>query len=184
MVHLGRPIDRPVAAAVGALLAALLLAACNSPGSDDAADTETRQESSGPFFGECGAVTDDEVHDRLAVTAFDRITRDSVGCVWEVGGEQTPSVTFSWYRGSPIARERAGSELIGRPAEDIEIAGHPGFRGSGINALTGETVICEIGIEFGSDFQHWSVSYGATPPTADPCVVAQELAELSIGRAE
>lgn len=177
--------------AIGVLLATVLvLGACSSGGSDESSDTDSGVDSSGtdtqagPFFGECGSVTDDEVVSLMGVTAFDLITRDSVGCSWEITGESMPSVAFSWYRGSPIARERAGSEMIGRPAEDIEVDGHPGFQGIGYSALTGQAVLCEIGIDFGADFQHWSINYGATPPAADPCEVARELAQLSIGRSE
>lgn len=135
----------------------------------------------GPFFGECSSVTDDEVAAAFGLGAFAAVTRNSVGCEWEsvVGG---PSVTFSWYRGSPIGRERAGSDLIGRPAADVEIGGHEGFMGSAQNEL-GQTVLCEIGLGFGGDFVHWSVTYSNFTPAADACVVARGLAELSAERA-
>nr|WP_206037886.1 DUF3558 domain-containing protein [Rhodococcus sp. HNM0569] len=130
----------------------------------------------GPFFGECGSVTDDEVARAFAVPPFTDVTRNSVGCEWESGGVGGPSVTFSWYRGSPIGRERAGSDLIGRPAEDISIDGNPGFLASA------EDYLCELGVQFGGDFVHWSVTYNGFIPTADPCDVARELAELSVSR--
>lgn len=135
----------------------------------------------GPFFGECSSVTDDEVAAAFGLGTFATVTRNSVGCEWEtvVGG---PSVTFSWYRGSPIGRERAGSNLIGRPAADVEIGGHEGFMGSAQNEL-GQIVLCEIGLQFGGDFVHWSVTYSDFTPAADACVVARRLAELSVERA-
>lgn len=190
VVELGRRSRRGFGAVGAGLATVVLLAGCggerapNEPDQAPSSSAEVDAGEGGPFFGECGSVTDEEVRERLAIPAFDIVTRDSVGCVWEVAGQWNPSVTFSWYRGSPIARERAGSELIGRPAEDIEIAGRPGFQGIGYNAQTGAPVLCEIGIDFGADFQHWSVTYGQWPPTADPCEVARELAELSIERAQ
>ncbi len=131
----------------------------------------------GPFFGECGSVTDDEVAEAFAMPPFTAVTRNSVGCEWEVAGAGGPSVTFSWYRGSPIGRERAGSELIGRPATTIDIQGHPGF------VASSGGILCELGVEFGGDFIHWSVMYANARPAADPCEVARVLAELSVSRA-
>ncbi|EOM75575.1 DUF3558 domain-containing protein [Rhodococcus rhodnii] len=162
------------------VIAAAGLTAC---GGDDAPPAPPQAAASGeaepgPFFDECGAVTDDEVARAFAVPGFTTVTRNSVGCEWEVAGTSGPSVTFSWYRGSPIGRERAGSELIGRAASDIEIAGQPGFVASAGNYL------CELGVAFGGDFVHWSIMYGESAPTADPCDVARELAETSISRAE
>ncbi|NLG55176.1 MAG: DUF3558 domain-containing protein [Rhodococcus sp.] len=170
----------PIAAA---LAAAVLLTSC---GSDDAGDDGSspapgsgsgafEPTDPGPFLGECGSVTDAEVAEQFGMPIA-LITRNSVGCEWEVGGIGGPSVTFSWYRGSPIGRERAGSELIGRPAKDIAIDGNPGF----VAAASG--VLCELGVQFGGDFAHWSVMYGDAHPVNDPCAVAQSLAETSVSR--
>ena len=110
------------------------------------------------------------------------VTRNSVGCEWGVyvGG---PGVGFSWYRGSPVGRKRTGSDLIGRPAADVEIGGRAGFMGSYQNEL-GQTTLCEIGVEFGGDFVHWSVSYSNLTPVADACVVARDLATTSVERVQ
>ncbi len=160
----------------------LLLTGCGSGSSDaDATTTQAAGPSKpaplGPFFGECGSVSDDEVKTAFAVSQLPVVYRNSVGCVWEASGPQGPSVSFSWYRGSPIGREAAGSGLIGRPPEKIEVAGHSGFEGS-IDGL------CEIGVQYGDDFFHWSVTYAGTPPTAQPCDVARKLAELTASRAK
>nr|WP_296776785.1 DUF3558 domain-containing protein [Rhodococcus sp. (in: high G+C Gram-positive bacteria)] len=159
---------------------ATLLVGCGSgeDAQDQAASTTADPGAAGPFFGQCGSVTDDEVVKAFVVPAFTMITRNSIGCEWEVAGYSGPSVSFSWYRGSPIQRERSGSELIGRPADDIELDGHPGFSAATDNSL------CEVGVQFGKDFMHWSVTYGDQPPTADPCGVAKQLAELTVERAQ
>lgn len=132
----------------------------------------------GPMFGECGSVTDDEVVAALGVGTFTAITRNGVGCEWTISGSTGPSATFSWYRGSPIGRERAGSDLIGRPAADITIDGHAGFMASNAG------VLCELGISFGGDFVHWSVNYGLGSPPRDPCGVGRSLMELTVSRAQ
>ncbi len=174
---------RAALAAAGVIVVAATAAGCGS--SDDAAtaaptSTAPSVTEPGPFFAECAGVSDDEVAGRFGLGSFEAVTRNSVGCEWEiyVGG---PSVSFSWYRGSPIGRERAGSDLVGRPAADVEIGGNPGFLGSAENG-DGRTVLCEIGVQFGGDFIHWSVSYGLFAPVADPCDVARELAVLSVER--
>ncbi|WP_430333813.1 DUF3558 domain-containing protein [Rhodococcus sp. ACT016] len=171
---------------VGALPAAavLLLTGCGGSGADerslgDAAASTTRD--AGPFFGECGSVTDDEVAKAFGVPGFATVVRNSVGCEWQSSvqdGQGSPHVSFSWYRGSPIGRERAGSELIGRPATDVEIGAHPGF----VSSLSSR--LCELGVQFGDDFVHWSISYAGAAPTADPCRAARQLAELTVERAQ
>lgn len=150
----------------------------DAPAATPAAPVRPEPTEPGPFIDECGAVTDAEVTEAFGMPPFTRITRNSVGCVWEVGGANGPSVTYSWYRGSPIGRERAGSELVGRPAADIEIGGHPGFIASAASYL------CELGVQFGGDFVHWSIMYGNSRPTHDPCQVARTLAEKTVERAQ
>lgn len=170
---------------VGALLAAvpLLLAGCGGAGSEERASGDAPASTagdSGPFFGECGSVTDAEVAKAFGVPGFGTVVRNSVGCEWQLSaqdGQGSPHVSFSWYRGSPIGRERAGSELIGRPATDVEIGGNPGFVASLSSRL------CELGVQFGDDFVHWSIAYVDAAPTADPCRAAQQLAELTVERA-
>ncbi|WP_408014513.1 DUF3558 domain-containing protein [Rhodococcus spongiicola] len=125
-------------------------------------------------------VTDDEVAGAFAIRGFATVVRNLVGCQWQMSaqdGQGAPHVSFSWYRGSPIGRERADSELIGRPANDIEVGGHPGFVASGSGRP------CELGVQFDDDFVHWSTWYAGEVPTADPCAAARQLAELTVSRA-
>ncbi len=160
---------------------AALLAGCGSSDTDaadtsiEAAPTTTGAYEPGPFFGECGSITDAEVQTAFGAGPFSQITRNSVGCQWETVGFSGPGVSFSWYRGSPIGRERAGSELIGRPAKDIEIGGNPGFEAE-------QGGLCEIGVQFGDDFFHWSITYADQPAARPPCDVGNELAQLTVER--
>ncbi|MDV8021936.1 DUF3558 domain-containing protein [Rhodococcus sp. IEGM 1330] len=158
---------------------AVLIAGCGGAEEDAAAPEDTAPTTAayepGPFFGECGSITDAEVQSAFGAGPFAQITRNSVGCQWETTGFGGPGVSFSWYRGSPIGRERAGSELIGRPAKDIEIDGNPGFEAE-MGAL------CEIGVQFGDDFFHWSITYSFEPAARPPCDVGNELATLAVER--
>lgn len=164
--------------ALGALTL-VLVAGCgndsDSSTSEPATPTAPKVSPLGPFFGECGSVTDDEVRDAFGVPSL-QVTRNSVGCVWEVGGPLSPSVSFSWYRGSPIGREAAGSGLIGRPPETIQIDGHEAFQGQ----IPGD--LCEIGVGYGDDFYHWSVTWAGQQGPVDPCQVARNLAEKTAQR--
>lgn len=180
LVHLARKVA--LAAAAGSVgIAAVACGSADEP-APAATSTAPAVTDPGPQFDECAGLTDDEVANRFGLGAFDVVTRNSVGCEWElfVGG---PSVSFSWYRGSPIGRERAGSDLIGRPAVDVEIGGQPGFMGSFQNEL-GQTVLCEIGVQFGDDFIHWSVTYANFTPVDDACAVAREFATVSVERVD
>lgn len=168
----------PGTVVLGSALLAVLAGCGFGDDASDEPDPSSVAAGPAPFFGECGSVTDQEVRDSLVVPVLTAVTRNSVGCEWEAAGFTGPSVSFSWYRGSPIDRERSGSELIGRPADDIEIGGQPAFLAST------DGYLCEVGVDFGPDFVHWSVTYGDRSPTADPCEVATDLAELSIERAE
>lgn len=155
---------------------------CGSDASDDQSDSRASSpvagpSDPGPMFAECGAVSDDEVASAFLVGGFATVTRNGVGCEWETAGRTGLSVSFSWYRGSPIGRERAGSDLLGRPADDITIGGQPGFIAST------QGVLCELGISYGGDFVHWSVNYGSLAPPTDPCTVARSLMELTVARA-
>ncbi|RVW01102.1 DUF3558 domain-containing protein [Rhodococcus xishaensis] len=168
----------------GVLVCVSVLVGCGATDVDaeaDAATTATADvQGSGPFVGECGSVTDGEVAAAFGVSGFATVIRNSVGCEWQMsaqGSQGAPHVSFSWYRGSPIGRERAGSELIGRPATDIEIGGQPGFVASSSSRL------CELGVQFDDDFVHWSIAYAGQIPTADPCEAARRLAELTVARA-
>lgn len=164
-----------------ALLSGALMAGCSSGGgstSSEAPATSTPKVSPiGPFFGECGRVTDDEVATISAQPKFPTVFRNSVGCVWQVDvlGD-TPRVSFSWYRGSPIGREASGAGLIGRPTTPIQVQGHPGFRGSETSR------ICEVGVQYGDDFFHWSVTSGLQDPPTDMCSAAVKLADLTASR--
>ena len=150
----------------------------NSSTASPSSTPSTKVAALGPFFGECGSVTDDEVAEALDQPKLPIVTRNSVGCVWESGSLLSPHVSFSWYRGSPIGREAQGSGGIGRPPEKITIDGHDGFAGS----LEGR--LCEIGVQFGDDFIHWSVSYGGFAPNGDTCDAAKKLATLTVQRAQ
>ncbi|MCJ0979316.1 DUF3558 domain-containing protein [Rhodococcus sp. ARC_M12] len=165
--------------AMAVTVAAILVAGCGGAEDDAAPPGDSAPATSayepGPFFGECGSITDAEVQSAFGAGPFGQITRNSVGCQWETVGFGGPGVSFSWYRGSPIGRERAGSELIGRPAKDIEIDGNPGFEAE-------RGTLCEIGVQFGDDFFHWSITYSDQPAARPPCDVGNELAQLTVER--
>ena len=143
----------------------------------------TQNASHGPFFPECGGLTDQTLAEQTRVTGLVNTARNSVGCQWlQGGGILGPHFSFTWYRGSPIGRERKTEELSRASVEDINIEGHSGFIALGEDPTIGNN-LCEVGIQFQDDFIEWSVSF-SEQPYPDPCDVAKELTRQSIVNAK
>jgi hypothetical protein len=137
----------------------------------------------GPTFPECGGITDQIVGQLTEVPGLVNTAKNSVGCQWLVGGGIVgPHFSFTWFRGSPIGRERKTEELSRTSVDNINIDGHDGFIAVGTDLVAGDN-LCEIGIQFKDDFIEWSVSF-AQQPYPDPCDVAKELARQSIANAK
>jgi Protein of unknown function (DUF3558) len=186
---------RPVKAlAVVAAAMIPVFAACSDPKptSPDVPQTSAPAQSAshGPFFPECGGVSNQTMAEQTRVTGLVNTAKTSVGCQWlQGGGILGPHFSFTWYRGSPIGRERKTEELSRASVEDINIEGHSGFIAMGelldIGRDPNEAVVnlCEIGIQFDDDFIEWSISF-AQEPFPDPCEVAKELTRQSIVNAK
>ena len=143
----------------------------------------TQNASHGPFFPECGGVTDQTLAEQTRITGLVNTARNSVGCQWlQGGGILGPHFSFTWYRGSPIGRERKTEELSRASVEDINIEGHSGFIAIGEDPTIGNN-LCEVGVQFQDDFIEWSISF-AEQPFPDPCDVAKELTRQSIVNAK
>ena len=179
----------PLGFVVVLLAAILVLTGCSDGDSTNQSPT-TNTESApgkageGPFFGECGGVTTEDVARVTGVAGLTNTVNNPSVCEWVTSQDQLgPQFSFNWYRGSPIGRERATIQLSRDSVEDITIDGHSGFMGS-------STGICEIGIAFGADFFEWSISYGllpadgqSNPSDEDICAAAKTLSTQSIENA-
>jgi hypothetical protein len=167
-----------------------LVAGCSGsdPGQPGTAQSSTSRPASavgnhGPFFPQCGGIGDQTVVELTRVTGLVNTAQNSVGCQWLAGGGILgPHFSFSWYRGSPIGRERKTEEVSRTRVEDINIDGHSGFIAIGTAPTMGDN-LCEVGIQFGDDFIEWSVSF-AQKPFPDPCDVAKELTRQSIANSK
>ena len=143
----------------------------------------TQNAAHGPFFPECGGVSDQILAEQTRVTGLVNTARNSVGCQWlQGGGILGPHFSFTWYRGSPIGRERKTEELSRNSVEDVNIEGHGGFVAVGTDPTIGNN-LCEVGIQFQDDFIEWSISF-SQQPFPDPCDVAKELTRQSIVNAK
>ncbi|MBU8811482.1 DUF3558 domain-containing protein [Mycolicibacterium goodii] len=172
-----------------AVLAAAMVPVFAACSTDEPASPEVPQSASptadaarhGPFFPQCGGISDQTVSELTQVPGLVNTATNSSGCQWLQGGSILgPHFSFTWFRGSPIGRERKTEELSRASVEDINIEGHSGFIAVGEDPLTpGDVTLCEIGIQFDDDFIEWSVSY-AQKPYPDPCDVAKELTRQSI----
>jgi hypothetical protein len=170
------------ALAVAAAAIIPVFAACSDsePANPDVPQTAPVESAAhGPFFPECGGISDQEVISQTRVPGLVNTAKTSVGCQWLTGGSIAgPHFSFTWFRGSPIGRERKTEELTRTSVEDVNIEGHDGFIAIGEDPTLG-TNLCEIGIGFQDDFIEWSVSYNEKP-FPDACEVAKELTRQSI----
>src|SRR5689334_10930887 len=170
----GRPTGDPrrsrktKALAVAAAAIIPLLAACsddNNPTGPNVPQSSTPQQNAthGPFFPECGGISDQELAKQTKVQGLVNTAKTSVGCQWLSGGSILgPHFSFTWFRGSPIGRERKTEELSRASVEDITIEGKNGFIATGDDPMLG-TNLCEIGIQLDDDFIEWSISYNQKP---------------------
>jgi uncharacterized protein DUF3558 len=177
---------RLTALTLTAVLLTPLFAACSSgsPRShgQPSSPAETVNAAPGPFLPECGGVSDRTVTGLTGVAGPVTTTRTSVGCQWLAGGGvRGPEFTFSWFRGSPIGRERKTEELSGNSVNDIEIDGHPGFVAIRADAASSD-YYCDVGIQYGGDFIDWSIRV-RKKPSRDLCGIAKELARQTIAAA-
>ncbi|MEU7764107.1 DUF3558 domain-containing protein [Nocardia sp. NPDC049190] len=161
---------------------ALLLAACGSgDGSDDTATPlrpPPKVATLGPFVGECGHVTDDEVRDLAGLGQISQALKNSVSCNWQSAGAGSTSVTFASYRGSPIAREKAWVTTQGRNPETIDVGGRVGFQ-----ALEPTGEVCDLAVQLDDDFFEWSMAFDRfTTRDSNPCDRVRKLAELTVQR--
>jgi hypothetical protein len=174
--------------AIGMATVGSLLAACSqgSSGPNNPASSQPSQKpnaSHGPFFPECGGISDQTVGQLTEVHGLVNAARNSAGCEWlQNGGIMGPHFSFTWYRGSPIGRERKTEELSRTSVEDINIDGHSGFIAVANDPTLGDN-LCEVGIQFHDDFFEWSISY-AEKPFPPPCDIAKELARQSIANSK
>lgn len=171
------------AAAIIGLLAACSDSEPTNPGEVPQTTAPAANAVRGPFFPQCGGVSDQEVTAQTRVPGLVNTAKTSVGCQWLAGGSILgPHFSFTWFRGSPIGRERKTEELSRASVEDINIEGHDGWIAIGEDPILGAN-LCEIGIQFDDDFIEWSISY-IERPFPDPCDVAQELTRQSIVNSE
>lgn len=164
--------------------AVALLAACSGgshgPGNRPSFPTPrtTARATHGPFFPECGGVSDQDLARLTGTTGLVVTARNSVGCQWLVNGSITgPWFSFSWFRGSPIGRERKNEDLTRSAVKDITIEGHSGYIATATDRLG--TRLCDVAIQYEDDFFEWSIQFVKTP-FPDTCAIATELSRRTI----
>jgi hypothetical protein len=174
--------------AVSAMILISTIAGCSDSGDNKPEATTSSSPGSGeghhgPMFPQCGGINDQTVTELTKVSGLNNTARNSVGCQWLAGGGILgPHFSFSWYRGSPIGRERKTEELSRASVDDININGHGGFIAIGNEPNLGDS-LCEVGIQFQDDFIEWSISF-SQKPFPPPCDIAKELTRQSIANSK
>jgi Protein of unknown function (DUF3558) len=155
----------------------------NTPGATTSSAPGNSEGHHGPMFPQCGGINDQTVTELTKVSGLTNTAKNSVGCQWLAGGGILgPHFSFSWYRGSPIGRERKTEELSRASVDDININGHSGFIAVGNEPNLGDS-LCEVGIQFQDDFIEWSISF-SQKPFPPPCDIAKELTRQSIANSK
>ena len=135
----------------------------------------------GPMFPECGGVSDQTVSQLTHLPTL-VTTHNAVGCQWLTRrGVHGPWIFFTWYRGSPIGRERKGDELTRTRVDDITIDGHTGWIAVHTDPALGDNM-CTVAIQYQDDFIEWSIAFSERP-FPDSCAIVKELTGQSIGAA-
>jgi hypothetical protein len=177
---------RKLAVAAGVVAIVASIGACSDSGSGPgqtqgppSTAPQAGNAKHGPMFPECGGISDQTMAQQTRVTGLVNTAKNSIGCQWLAGGGILgPHFSFTWYRGSPIGRERKTEELSRSSVEDINISGHGGFIAVGNDPQLGDS-LCEVGIQFNDDFFEWSVNFNQKP-YPDACNIAKELARQTI----
>jgi hypothetical protein len=174
------PLMVMVVSAVVALVAGCDEDSGPTPGKQPPAPPAKQQAKHGPFFPECGGVSDQTVTQQTKIPGLVNTARNSAGCQWLLdGGIVGPHFSFTWYRGSPIGRERETEVRQRTSVDDITIEGHSGFVAVQADPVAQVDSLCEVGIQFDDDFIEWSISF-AEQPFPPPCDIAKELTRQSI----
>lgn len=167
---------------------ALLSAACSGgpigpgPQASSSSSSRTGQAKHGPFFPECGGVDTQTLAELTGMGGLVVTARNPQGCQWLVNGSiNGPWFSFSWFRGSPIGRERKNEDLTRTTVNDITIDGHSGYIAVATDRLG--TRLCDVSIQFGDDFFEWSIQF-ARKPFPNPCDIATELSRRTIASAK
>ncbi|QCH23032.1 hypothetical protein DSM43276_01278 [Mycobacteroides salmoniphilum] len=127
----------------------------------------------GPVYSECGSLTTRDIAAVVHRSDFKLIAKTPAGCTWSPNGSWSalPNVTLSWYRGSPIGREREGEERTRDEVKDFSAGGKSGF----ISSTYG---MCVTALEYGNDqfFELAVTLLGAGHGTSsDACHCAMKL---------
>lgn len=126
--------------------------------------------SAGAFLGECGGARDDDIRTITGLPTLVAVARNGLKCVWESSGRDR-RVMFTWFRDSPIERERTIATVSGKTVADFSIDGFHGFTANA-------TSLCQVAVQDGADFFHWLI----LAPGID-CTVLRPLARLTVDRA-
>lgn len=143
---------------------------------ESATDSESTTETAAATV-ECGGVDLQTIEESAGLSGLDVVSVSTVGC--DLAGDD-PSVmlTFTWYRGSPIGRERMLVEQSSATVEDAfgYIEGAVGFVSSVIDPSAGFNA-CEIAVESGSSDDYYLWSANVEDSSQDSCGIVTALME-------
>ena len=157
-----RQLDRfqqgPMLLAVAVAALALTISGCSTGDSADSQPDQTPRAGTGPQFARCGGLTTDDVVGLSGMPGLKLAIDNTSTCEWRIDVGRNGSVSFNWYRGSPIGRERGTEQLSRDTTHDYDVDGHPGF-------IASTPGICETAIAWDADFFEISLASPSSPTT-------------------
>ncbi|AYJ50707.1 DUF3558 domain-containing protein [Rhodococcus sp. P1Y] len=167
---------------LGLIAVAVLAAGCSgsepeSSGSSSDPTTPAQPSTEELFVGECGSMTDERLTSITGISGLTTSSANAVRCRWDAVDTGAYAM-FTWYRGSPIDRERTVAGQMGREIGIIDADGHPGFTAKGSDTS------CEAGVESGDGFLHWSLNYYYAAPPRPSCDVVEDLIRATVENAK
>ncbi|SUA42100.1 Protein of uncharacterised function (DUF3558) [Nocardia africana] len=161
-------------AAVITVAIAVLVAGCGASGPSPVATSSAPAPAAAQALavGECGSAADADIVAATGVSGLQRVSANPLRCRWEAAGGA--SVTFEWFRASPIAAHTATDPAA--HAEPLRIGDHTG-------RLFSTPQWCEAAVDSGAaDFVDWRADE-PQPTAAQACSAVRQLAAVTLAKA-
>ncbi|MFF0452593.1 DUF3558 family protein [Nocardia africana] len=161
-------------AAVITVASAVVVAGCGASGPAPAATSPVPASISAQALavGECGSATDADIVAATRISGLQRVSANPLRCRWEAAGDT--SVTFEWFRASPIAAHTATDPAA--QAEPLRIGDHTG-------RIFSTPQWCEAAVDSGAaDFVDWRIDE-PQPTAAQACSAVRQLAAATLAKA-
>ncbi|WP_189594904.1 DUF3558 family protein [Nocardia cerradoensis] len=161
-------------AAVITVASAVVVAGCGASGPTPAATSPAPAPASAQALAvaECGSATDADIVAATGISGIQQVSANPLRCRWEAAAGT--SVTFEWFRASPIAAHTATDPAA--QVSPLRVGDHTG-------RLVSTPQWCEAAVDSGAaDFVDWRADE-PQQPAAQACSAVRQLAAATLAKA-